>query len=219
MFPSELIDAQRYPSLKQLLEIQLDMQFVDLRTLLRLPRSDDGLNGGCNLTAASLLFSIVAGSSVLFYDASTTAMADGRQSGRRFKELLARYYPFGDDDLPREEAARVLYESARNPLTHCFGVGKDKRVFPGAPQVGNRPLAVIFMKGPLGEEEVNELANARGRPDWTQPTVAVEQDECLVSVWTLSWGVHEMLRRLFDDGQQAQQSDATAARLLTPRTP
>jgi hypothetical protein len=163
--------------LRRLLAIQLDMQFADLRTLLALPREEDGLAGGCNLTAASLLFNLISGSSVLFYDASTTAMADGRQSGRRFKELLARYYPFSDGDLPSDEAARVLYDAARNPLTHCLGVGKDKRVFPGAPQVGNRPVAVMFVKGPLTPELVSELVTERQRPSWTEPTVCLQDGE------------------------------------------
>src|SRR6266849_9532190 len=98
MNPSELPEVQSSPSLRRLLEIQLDMQFADLRTLLLLPAEDQGFSGGCNLTSAALLFNIISGSSVLFYDASTTAMSEGRQSGRRFKELLSRYYPFGAGD-------------------------------------------------------------------------------------------------------------------------
>ena len=216
--PSDFAEVQPYRYLRQLLALQLDMQFADLRTLLELPRNGHP-DGGCNLTAASLLFNFVSGSSVLFYDASTTAMADGRQSGRRFKELLTHYYPFSDGDLPAEEAARLLYEAARNPLTHCLGVGKDKRVFPGAPQVGNRPVAVSFMKGPLSSELVTELVTARERPAWAGPTVSVENGECLISVCSLAWGVHEMLRRLFGDESQVRQADATAERLLAAPRP
>jgi len=194
------------------------VQFEDVRTLLRLPRHDDGLPGGCNLTAAALLFKIISGSSVLFYDASITATSGGGQSGRRFKERLARYYPFLDDDLPPEEAARLLYEAARNPLTHCLGVGKDKRVFPGAPQFGNRPLAVMFVKDVLDGPGVNELMSSRERPAWTGPTIAVADNECTIGVQTLAWGVHEMLRRLFADQPQSQQADASAQRLLGERT-
>ena len=41
-------------------EAQLDMQFADMRTLLRLPRED--ADAGCNFAAASVLFVIaVAG--------------------------------------------------------------------------------------------------------------------------------------------------------------
>lgn len=219
MNPSDFPEVQAYPNLRALLAIQLDMQFADLRTLLQLPRPGDGLEGGCNLTAASLLFNIVSGSSVLFYDASTTAMADGRQSGRRFKELLTGYYPFCDGDLQPDEAARVLYEAARNPLTHCLGVGKDKRVFPGAPQIGNRPVAVMFSKGPLSPGQVGALVSVRERPAWLEPTITVQHEECVIAVCALAWGVHEMLRQLFGDPPQAQQADATAARLLTAPMP
>ena len=69
---SRFAPLQEYPSLQRLVSIQLDMQLEDAKTLLQLPREDDGLPGGCNLTLASLLFNIVSGASYLFYDASTT---------------------------------------------------------------------------------------------------------------------------------------------------
>jgi hypothetical protein len=219
MNPSNLAEVRPWPHLRTLLEVQLDAQFADLRTLLRLPRHDETLDGSCNLTSASLLFNIVSGSSVLFYNASIAAMADGRQSGERFRGLLEDFYPFLDDDLPTDDAARVLYRAARNPLTHCLGVGKDRRVFPGAPQVGDRPVAVMFSKALLSVDQVAHVASTRARPDWLGPTIAMDGAECVISVATLAWGVHELLRTLFGDEAQARRADAVAAELLSSPLP
>jgi hypothetical protein len=70
MLPSAFPEVAPYEHLRRLLCIQVDMQLVDLRTLLRLPKRDFGLEGGCNLTATTLLCNIIAGASVLFFDAS-----------------------------------------------------------------------------------------------------------------------------------------------------
>ena len=72
MLPSEYPEVQAYPNLKQLLTVQVDMQFKDLRTLLELPKTEG--QGGCNLTAAGVLFNVIAGSSVCFYEASAEAL-------------------------------------------------------------------------------------------------------------------------------------------------
>jgi hypothetical protein len=122
---------------------------------------------------------------------------------RRFKELLAGFYPFEPDDMPRHDAPTVLYEAARNPLAHALAI-----------QVGKRHARVTYMKDALPAARVRELATARQRPAWTGPTVRVENGRCLISVWALAWGVHEMLRRLFEDEKQAKRANATAARLL-----
>ena len=37
MLPSEFLEVQPYPNVKQLLKAQVDMQFEDLRTILSLP--------------------------------------------------------------------------------------------------------------------------------------------------------------------------------------
>jgi hypothetical protein len=208
MNPSDLQAVQAYPHLRRLLVIQLDMQFADLHGLLRLPLKKAGISAGCNLTAAALLFNIISGSSVLFYRSSMKALKDQSGRGPRFKELLAGFYPFEPDDIPRHDAPTVLYEAARNPLAHALAI-----------QVGKRHARVTYMKDGLPVARVRELATARQRPAWTGPTVRVENGSCLISVWALAWGVHEMLRRLFEDETQVKRADATAARLLAAAPP
>ena len=179
------------------------MQFADLRGLLRLPLKKAGIGAGCNLTAAALLFNIISGSSVLFYCSSLKALRDQSGRGQRFRELLDGYYPFAHDDVPRPDAPTVLYEAARNPLAHALAI-----------QVGKRHARVTYVKDSLSAAQVRELATAPSRPAWTGPTVHIKNNRCYISVWALSWGVYEMLRRLFEDEQQAKRADATAKRLL-----
>jgi hypothetical protein len=49
MKPSEYPEVRCWPNLKRLLEIQVDMQFADIATMLRLPVSQPGLEAGRNL--------------------------------------------------------------------------------------------------------------------------------------------------------------------------
>jgi hypothetical protein len=84
MRPSLLPELERYEHLAKLVEVQVDMQFADLWTLLQLPRHEQGLHGGCNLTAATLVFNLVAGVSVLFYQSSMEELESRRGRDKRF---------------------------------------------------------------------------------------------------------------------------------------
>jgi len=48
MLPSECPEVENYPHPKLLLDKQVDMQIADLRTLLKLPLPELGLNDGAN---------------------------------------------------------------------------------------------------------------------------------------------------------------------------
>ena len=78
MLPSHFAEVQGFVHLRRLLDLQVDMQFHDLRSLLQLPKPHLGLVGGCNLTATALACNIIAGASVLFYDASPKALTKRR---------------------------------------------------------------------------------------------------------------------------------------------
>jgi hypothetical protein len=108
----------------------------------------------------------------------------------------------------------LIYGWARNPLAHALGVGKVRRVFPGAPVVHGQPVAVWFSKGPLSPPQVEFLATTRTRDAILDPTVALNGVELDVDVVALSWGVHELLRRLFEDPEQVERAESTARALL-----
>lgn len=212
MLPSEFPEVQVYPNLKRLLEAQVDMQFVDLRTLLRLPQ--EGLVGGCNFTAAAVLFNLIAGSSVCFYDPSEQALIDRSARGTRFKEVLEEFYPWQGEPVPKDDFISALYKSARNPLAHSLGLD--------VPPKGSIGKQVVLMKSPLTEEQVYELEESKVRPSWT-PTTIVHQEhiaygstELAISVPSLYWGVHRMLHALFADSSHAAKADSLA-KIFSPQ--
>src|SRR2546430_509260 len=117
MLPSEFPEVQSRAGLKRLLAEHVDMQFVDVRTMLQLPLADLargftptsyilkivrrilhlpelGLAGGCNFATASFLLNIIAGSSVCFYNTSESAFTTRNDRRDRFKKLLADFYPW-----------------------------------------------------------------------------------------------------------------------------
>lgn len=215
MNPSEFPEVRPHPHLRRLLAVQIDMQFDDLRTLLQLPSHNTSLSADCNLTTASLLFNVIAGTSVLFYDASLGALNDRADRGRRFRALLADYYPWSPSDaFGAEESSTVIYDFARNPLTHTLGVSKVPRLFPGAPPLPHGATAVMLEKGPLDPHAVEAVTDPSKQPEALGPTLRHEDDELILSVWSLAWGVHRMLRDLFADDAQVERAHATAEALL-----
>jgi len=208
MLPSEFPEVQRYPNLKRLLEAQVDMQFIDLRTLLRLPQEQMGLKGGCNLTAAAILFNIIAGSSVCFYNPSEQALADRTGRSKRFKEVLEKFYPWQGEPIPKDQCVSVLYDRTRCSLVHSLGLDVPPR--------GSMGQTVVLEKGPLTEEQVHELEESSSRPVWVPSTIVHKRPlahgaiELAISVPTLYWGVHRMLHALFADSTHAAKSDDLA---------
>jgi hypothetical protein len=91
MLPSEFpeVSVTSEPSLQRMLREHLDMQIADLRVLLRLPTKR--LPAGCNFTAAALIFNLIAGSSVCFYNTSEKTMEDRPPAGKHFRGLLEQY--------------------------------------------------------------------------------------------------------------------------------
>src|SRR6266446_4256412 len=120
MLPSEYPEVQAWDSLRRLLAEHVDMQFIDLRTMLRLPMA--GLAGGCNFAAASFLFNIIAGSSVCFYKTNEQAFTEKRDRSQRFRMVLTDFYPWHGELVDKGEAIEILYEAARNPLAHSLGL-------------------------------------------------------------------------------------------------
>jgi hypothetical protein len=215
LVPSEFDEVTAYPHLRRLLEIQIDMQFHDLRSLLRLPRPELDLEGGCNLTGAMLCCNVIAGASVLFYDASPAALEHRGDRGRRFRGLMTGFYPWSDDDDKRGAAgAEVLYDYTRNPLSHSLGVQKNPVAFPG---VGGRAVMLSKFIDGLPADAVDRLLSARERPEWVPATIRTEPNADVIAVETLAWGVHEMLRRLFADAAHARAANETAGALLARR--
>lgn len=110
LLPSEYSEVRRRPAIRELLRIEVDMQFADLRTLLCLPRDEPGLGAGCNLTASTLALNIVAGASVLFWESSVDAFNERGDRGQRFKRLLEAKYPWSNEDgIDPDDGAKLMW--------------------------------------------------------------------------------------------------------------
>lgn len=213
--PSQYPEVGRWPAIRELLHIQVDMQIADLRTLLCLPRQDEpGLGAGCNLTAATLAFNIIAGASVLFWQSSVAALKPARDRGQRFQNLVQAKYPWSDEDaVDAEFGSKLMWDWARSPLTHTLGVGKNAHLLPGQPR---KERGVWFLKSEhgLSGEMAEDLMSSYARPALVLATVTAEYGGYAIYVETLAWGITRMLRDLFADEDQASRADATARELL-----
>jgi hypothetical protein len=215
--PSEYPEVEHRPALREMLRRQVDMQFIDLATLLELPRPDAGLHAGTNLTTTVLLCNIVSGASVLFFKPSLDAIrgrrtdANPMTAGQRFREVLA-FFPWEDSsDVPRHDAVRALYKYARNPLAHSLGVGKAPALLPGI-----RGRNVMLAKRPLSPEAAAEIMRGEAvRPTWSDmPIFTTDDAGYVISVEGLAWGVCRMVRSLFNSEEHGAAADATADVLL-----
>jgi hypothetical protein len=64
VLPSAYPEAANLPAVQQFLSELIDMQFADLRVLLRLPDPNLAPNIGCNFTAAAMMTNLISGFSI-----------------------------------------------------------------------------------------------------------------------------------------------------------
>src|SRR2546422_1281705 len=148
MLPSEFPEVHARTALKRLLFEHVDMQFDDIRTMLRLPMG--GLTGGCNFAATAVLFNIISGCSVCFYNASEKALTGAGQAGCRFRGLLGEFYPWVGEPLSKLDGVSLLYKATRNPLTHRLGLDDP-------PSSASKGSEIAVKKGPLRRDQDREL--------------------------------------------------------------
>lgn len=211
--PSEFPETAPYEALREVCRRQIDMQFADLHVALQLPAASIDPDVGLNLTTAALLFSLVAGASVILHEPSWKAFKSGAASGSRFKAALEHAYPWRpDDEVSGAAAAELLYKWARNPLVHSLGIGKDRHAMPGAP--GSPPYdRIVFVKWALTPVEVHAVSQGpAGRPPWLPATVTRDGPSIEFSVPTLAWGTHVMWRALITEHGNA--AERVARRVL-----
>ena len=203
MLPSEYPEVQNYPHLKNLLAQHIDMQFEDVRLLLRLPRK--GSNVGANFATAAVLFNIVSGASVAFYKTSWAGFTAKTGSGKKFKNVLRHHFPFAEITIPKETAIGVFYNYSRNPLAHSFGLG-DPNV-----------IEVFIAKKALTPTRITELEDSVTLPNWSREAIyetGIQPGPSYrISISGLYWGVHRMLQSIFQDSGQAKAADELAKQL------
>ena len=148
-------------------------------------RSGKDWNQGCNFTVTMALLNVVSGISVALYDHPPDT-----RSGAKFKKSLELHFPWEEEDkypnaILRGDAAKILYDIFRNPLTHNFGIFKST----------DFRYAKLAM-GALPEHELGTIERAIRRPSaWERPTVMKTDDQVKLTPKCFYWGVRAMLYR------------------------
>jgi hypothetical protein len=177
----------------------LDMQIEDLRVLLRLPRSP--LPAGCNFAAAGMIFNLIAGASVCFYNASRRTMMKQPPAGAHFRGILEDYFPWAREPVPAKQGARVLWKYSRNPLAHALGLDRES-----APDIQ-------IAKARIGPQRIAALEDSATRPSWAAPVLTRSGNDYVLDVAGLYWGTHRMLHAVLADPQQLPGSEELASSL------
>lgn len=123
LLPSAYPEAADLPAVRQLLGELIDMQFQDLRVLLRLPDPALAPDVGCNFTASAMMANLISGFSIWFFH---NRYARGRLepeerkrkqalSAKRFKGFVRAYYPRQIHEPTRETIANHLYDERAVP--------------------------------------------------------------------------------------------------------
>jgi hypothetical protein len=177
----------------------LDMQIEDLRVLLRLPNSR--FPAGCNFAAASMIFNLIAGASVCFYNASHRTLKQHPPAGAHFKGILRDYFPWASEPVAATEGARVLWKYSRNPLAHNLGLDRDS-----APDIQ-------IAKRRLGPRRILDLEDSVTRPTWAAPALTKSAGDYVLDVAGLYWGTHRMLHATLADQPQLRGAEELASSL------
>jgi hypothetical protein len=222
LLPSEFAEVSAYPPLRRLLDQHIDMQFEDLRAVLRLPaRRALGSPAGGNFLSASALLGMVSGSSVLFLRAGPEAFRYPFHSQERFRDVLG-FMPWDAKTASIQRGAGIkrLYSYARNPLAHAFGVSYNPGKAAGqVPKQLQWTLAIN--KNRLSLNQVYELEESVVRPSFAGPPLRrlakktpTQPERLVLDVPGLYWGVHRMLHALFGSPAEVTGANEMALKFL-----
>lgn len=201
---SQYIDSKRFPNLRMLFETQIDMQLEDVRAMMKLPSKE--ISAGMNLSATSILCSLIAGSSVVLYEASARALDDGAQRGQRFRGVIEKYFPFEGETLAKSEIADVLYQLSRNPLAHSFAIPNS-----------HFKKFTYFIKDSLAEEDLVLLDQVTEKPKNLHQAIfkkrGLKSEAYVLYVPELYWSVRRMIFSLITDDAQCKKSEVLASKI------
>jgi hypothetical protein len=219
--PSQYDETQSLPAVRRLLHEQVDMQFSDLRALLRLPSDRIAPGVGCNLTAGAMIFNQISGFSIWFFHNPQAQRIIGRErkekrkvpiAGARFEAFVRAYYPRAVGEPPVRSVAKRLYD-ARNLLSHNLGVGALK--------AGSRRREITFAKPdpPLKPEDIVDLELQAFFPAQGDAVRSIGL-QTILNIPGLYWALGRMLRTALADQPDRceQQAEQLLAALPVPRT-
>jgi hypothetical protein len=188
--PSEIAGLAAYPALLHLFQQHIDMQFADIRAMMRFPVPPE-FQAGFNLAAASRLMEMVSGFSVILYADPYPYMppttSRHNKSGRRFQHLILDCWPHGAAvDPPRHVISEMLYYFTRNPLTHSLGLRQ-----PGEPQIG-------IAKNALTPAQIEQLEREPALPGFVagRPLQVMGLNAYRINVRGLYWATYRLMENL-----------------------
>lgn len=200
------------PAARRLLADQVDMQFADLRALLRLPQDAVAPNVGCNLTATAMICAQISGFSIWFFHNRHAKRISGLEkkknrgrpySGRRFKAFVRAYYPLVVGEPSVGLIADRLYE-ARNVLAHSLGVG----------DMSNNRQRQIYLAKPDPPLAAADIVDLETQAFYPLAGVPIRRTGLRMefSVPGLYWALGRMLRKALED--QPQRCEDYAAEIV-----
>ena len=195
------IDSATPPAVRRLIERLETLSFSDVHTMFRLPIPNYRLHAGCNFAIAHVLTTAIGG-------IATTLYRRGDTDSERFRGLLTDHYPWNLEPkqyVAPAEAARIIYQVFRNPLTHDLGLdlhGKSSGV-----KVKVKRLQRPNQKGGLPERWIEKLEAGRVRPGMSS-AVTVRADAKVLLVEALYWGLRHMVEDMTRDTQLMATAEA-----------
>jgi hypothetical protein len=199
------IDANTPPTVRDFIAQVCDLFLLDVHSMLRLPRPEVGITAGCNFTIAAALTNVISGISVTLFEPP----ADRRETGRKFVDLAAHFFPW-DTEPPEglrdpREASEILSRTFRNPMAHAFGLQDPEPV--------ERVSITRFPGDGLSEASLEAIETSLQRPFEilrNAPTlrrVAATQ-RLELNAENFYWGVRELVRRLTADAARMAAAEA-----------
>lgn len=152
-------------------------------------------------------FKVIAEKRATLYDSNG-------KSGDLFKSIVEELFPWDEEpsnNVPPIEAAGIIYDVFRNPLTHAGGLFVDWR---GDQRfLVQKPYAVEVTRQQTQnkttghtEEWIEALEMASSRPDMV-PTLKVEGAKKVLLVEGLYWCVRRMIQKLTDDTKRMANAE------------
>ncbi len=193
-----------HPNLERFVRDQIDPLLREVHAMFMLPiEGTPGLDAKCHFLATAGLLGVVSGVSVTLYqNPSLSGLSQRGQRGEAFRTVLTSHYPWDEEPevegaIRELDAAKVLYDAFRNPLSHSLGVLlPDEDAGHGQRKVAKGAL-------PDGKIETIELAQTRP-PAWTSPTLRTDsptkaaRTKTVLNLKLFYWGVRRMIWRVIE---------------------
>ena len=182
------------PDVEGIVRARIDPLFHQIHAMLLLPIEDSpGLDIVCKQSVALVLLAVVSGVSE---ELRKPPRKKKMGSGQRFQRVLTVYYPWQEEPKSAgavcgEEAAEIIYDAFRNPLTHSLWLPEKSKL----------------LRGEITEVKLEKLEKSKKWP-WkqTKPTLKTNSTGTTLNVKIFYWGVRRLIWELISEQVQRSES-------------